>query len=176
MSVFRVCVVLLLCVASLGRCIGEAVVGSADVVASAVSNERPVDVDGVPSSVPGSGRVAALLSPTLAACVVKAQPGLARFIRSHAADYPALTVVYTGDTPRLQVFHSEQHRRDNIVDSSQETDEQLMLRLSSPHSLSHTHTRTRALARTRQHRLPSRSETPQTVPVARYVSQVRSIH
>ena len=62
------------------------------------------------------------------------QPGLARFIREQAAFYHSLRVVYTGDTPRLQVFHSEQHRRDNIVDSSEETDEQLIDRLQHPDS------------------------------------------
>ena len=65
-SVFRVCFVVLVCAVLFGCvvCVEyDAAAGTADVTASDV-------LDG---SVESSGRVAALLTPRLAACVVKAQ-------------------------------------------------------------------------------------------------------
>ena len=126
----RVYLVLLLSLVWVACGVCSDVVGDADVLAGEVLYGGGEDS--------GGGRVAALLSPALAACVVKAQPGLVRFIRDHAAYYPALRVVYTGDTPRLQVFYSSRHMRDNVVDSQLETDEQLIDRLQHPDS-THTH-------------------------------------
>ena len=129
-TVLRLCALVLLSATMMAYCwCEETAVGTADVTASGVLD----------SSGGTSGAVAALLTPRLASCVVKTQPGLASFVREHAAYYPSLRVVYTGDVPRLQLFHSAQHRRDNIVDSSEETDEQLIDRLQHPHSHSPTH-------------------------------------
>lgn len=144
-ALFRLCVALVLSLALFGRCrCEEAVVGTADVLASELVSDGPVaghshdaPFASTADTDTSSGPVAALLSPRLAACVVKAQPGLARFIREHAAYYPGLRLVYTGDSPRLQIFHSQQHRRANIVDSAEESDEQLIERLQHPDSQPH---------------------------------------
>ena len=143
MQLLRACrVSLLLCclAASIGSLQCDAVVGRADVSASDVMYGGDIDGSERAPSDSASGLVAALLSPPLAACVVSSQPGLAGFIEEQAAHYPQLKLVYTGNTPRLQIFHSAQHRRDNIVDSSEESDEQLIDRLQHPHSHHTPHT------------------------------------
>ena len=93
-----------------------------------------------PSSSPSH---AALLSPPLSACTAKAHPGVVRFVREAAPFYPTVDVHWTGTVPRLQLFSSAAHRRDNIVDPAHETEQQLMDRLTHPHStLTYTHTDT----------------------------------
>ena len=118
---------------------GRAHPEAADDGGSGLSDEGEQDEVASSSSSPSSPSHAALLSPRLAACIVKAHPGVVRFLREAATFYPTLDVHWTGTVPRLQLFTSEQHRRDNIVDPDKESEEDIMDRLLHPHSTTTQH-------------------------------------